>query len=165
MDRTTTHEQVEPAHDENCFLAAGGGGLCNCSLSKEPEAPAGAESIKGACTLDEIIAGFKERVALAMAEALKETYSQFVNDCDLWARSDIECNTASHAREAIRAMLAGEDPAYVVHSIKSYGFRQADAIRDLILARHADPLVKKALEEKDKEIARLKDLLSSWSRR
>ena len=35
--------QARPArgpneHDENCFIAGGGGGMCNCSLSKDPEA-------------------------------------------------------------------------------------------------------------------------------
>lgn len=127
----------------------------------EPLAGLGEASPRGTISLNEILVQFKTGIAKAIKEAMDKAYSDFVNECDIWTRDDVEVNTASHARDAIRQMLAGQDPAYVVSHIKTYGLDQANTIRDLIWKQCGDELVKKSLEEKDKEIARLKELFAS----
>jgi hypothetical protein len=111
-------------------------------------------------TVDAIVANFKVQIETAMRAALESAYSRFVNDCSTWARTDVEINTEDHARRFILSLLAGEDLVGVNRRILNYGFDQADRIRDLIWRRCADGVVKKSLEEKDKEIARLKEALS-----
>lgn len=53
------------SHDENCFLAMGGGGMCNCSLSKDPEPPS---EDREALSLEEAIdMAFSHGIAFALS--------------------------------------------------------------------------------------------------
>ena len=121
---------------------------------------------KGTVTIAEILEDFKLQISTAMKAALESAYSQFVNDADFWTESNVESNTRTQTMEAIRQILAGEDPAHVTRYVTEYGFNQADKMRDMLWKQCAEPAVKKALEEKDKEIARLhEEVRKAWERR
>jgi hypothetical protein len=111
-------------------------------------------------TISEITEEFKKDIEKASKEAIAKAYGEFVNDCSIWAESDVESNVADHAGEDIKKMLAGEDPQFIKEHLIRFDIGNLQKIRDLIWKQCGDEIVKKSLESKDDEIKRLKDRIS-----
>lgn len=116
-------------------------------------------------TLEQITEELKASIHKSASEAMEKAYGIFVNECTPYLDVDTISNAYTHASEMIKTLLAGGHVALIPDGVIKYSLGDFKKIRDLIWAENGDAITKKVIEDKDKEIAYLKQWLNDDSRR